>query len=296
MMKKVLIGIIVLLFVFPVVSMASSTKCATKYPIVLSHGMGAEANILGIINYWGSIPSTLKSNGANVYVTSVSAMASHAYKAGEWATQVKQIMAVSGASKINVIGHSDGCIYTRYAISNMGMAPYVASHTSMGGPHRGSYVADWIMNLGSTTGLTSLLGDAINWVYSFVFNDYEDSIANGIQETRAYMINIYNPNTPNVASVYYQSYGGKITNILGGGLMSATWALMLPVEGDNDGLVSTTSAKWGNYRGTLDGGFWSFLGGVNHLAEVGLLTLTTPGYDAPTQFVNIASDLKSRGY
>jgi triacylglycerol lipase len=78
--------------------------------------------------------------------------------------------------------------------------------------------------------------------------------------------------------------------------MDVTWALMLPVEGDNDGLVSTTSAKWGNYRGTLDGGFWSFLGGVNHLAEVGLLTLTTPGYDAPTQFVNIAADLKNRGF
>jgi triacylglycerol lipase len=295
-MKKVLIGIMVLLFALPMVSMASSTKCATKYPVVLSHGMGAEANILGIVNYWGSIPSTLKNNGANVYITSVSAMASHEAKAAQWKEQVLQILAVSGASKINLIGHSDGCLYTRYAITNLGMASKVASHTSMGGPHRGSYVADWIMNLGSTTGLLNLLGGAIDWVYSFVFNDYEDSITNGTQETMAYMINVYNPNTPNVASVYYQSYGGKITNVLGGGLMDVTWALMLPVEGDNDGLVSTTSAKWGNYRGTLDGGFWSFLGGVNHLAEVGLLTLTTPGYDAPTQFVNIAADLKNRGF
>ena len=247
-MKKVLIGIMVLLFALPMVSMASSTKCATKYPVVLSHGMGAEANILGIVNYWGSIPSTLKNNGANVYITSVSAMASHEAKAAQWKEQVLQILAVSGASKINLIGHSDGCLYTRYAITNLGMASKVASHTSMGGPHRGSYVADWIMNLGSTTGLLNLLGGAIDWVYSFVFNDYEDSITNGTQETMAYMINVYNPNTPNVASVYYQSYGGKITNVLGGGLMDVTWALMLPVEGDNDGLVSTTSAKWPEFQ------------------------------------------------
>jgi triacylglycerol lipase len=76
---------------------------------------------------------------------------------------------------------------------------------------------------------------------------------------------------------------------------------MLPFEGNNDGLVSITSAKWGNFRGTLDGGFWSFVGGVNHLAEVGApviagIGIPTPGYDAPTQFVNIAADLKYRGY
>jgi len=58
-MKKVLIGIIVLLIAIPSVSMASSTKAATKYPVVLSHGMGANADVMGITNYWGSIPSTL---------------------------------------------------------------------------------------------------------------------------------------------------------------------------------------------------------------------------------------------
>ena len=75
-----------------------------------------------------------------------------------------------------------------------------------------------------------------------------------------------------------------------------TKAGIVPFEGANDGLVSITSAKWGNFRGVLDGGFWSFLGGVNHLAEVGALTLVSPGYDAPTHFVNMASDLKYRGY
>jgi len=36
--------------------------------------------------------------------------------------------------------------------------------------------------------------------------------------------------------------------------------------------------------------------GVNHLSEVGLLSLPTPGYDAPTHFTKIAADLKARGF
>ena len=122
------------------------------------------------------------------------------------------------------------------------------------------------------------------------------ALQNAYEETRAYMINKFNPNTPNMSGVYYQSYAGKITNVMGTGIVGLLWALILPIEGDNDGLVSLTSAKWGTFRGVLDGGFWSFLGGVNHFAEVGALTLVTPGYDAPTQFVNIAADLKNRGY
>jgi len=296
MFKKVILGVLMILFVFPIALLAG-TKAATKYPIVLSHGMGFETNVLGLVDYWGKIPAAMKDNGANVFITNVSAMNSKAVKGAQWKEQVLNVLAVTGASKVNVIGHSDGCLYTRYAISNLGMASKVASHTSMGGPHRGSVIADMIMGLGDATGLTGLVGPALDLVFSFVYGgDPEDCVTNGYEETRPYMINVFNPNTPNMAGVYYQSYAGKITNSLGTNIMALTWAAMLPFEGANDGLVSITSAKWGNFRGVLDGGFWSFLGGVNHLAEVGALTLVSPGYDAPTHFVNMASDLKYRGY
>jgi triacylglycerol lipase len=291
-MKKVLIGIIVLLFALPMVSMASSTKCATKYPIVLSHGMGANADVMGITNYWGSIPSTLQSNGANVYITDVDPMQSHAIKGAEWKTQVLSILAVSGAAKINVIGHSDGGIYTRYAITNLGMAPYVASYTSMSSPHRGSPVADVIMGFAADTGLTSAIAGTLNYVYSFMGVTGQDCAANGIEETTTYMINTFNPNTPNVAGIYYQSYGADCLTAIGGQVLSPLWAAMLVFgSGTNDGLVPVSSAQWGTYRGTLTGWF-----GVNHMSEIGLLELELAGYDPPTEFVSIVADLKSKGY
>jgi len=147
-MKKVFVTIVALLIALPMVSMAASTKAATKYPIVLSHGMAAQAEILGgLIDYWGSIPSTMKDNGASVYITSVNAMDSTENKAAQWKAQVLQILAISGKQKINLIGHSHGTIYSRYAITNLGMSPYVASHTSIAGPHRGSVIADMIMGI-----------------------------------------------------------------------------------------------------------------------------------------------------
>ena len=295
-MKK--LGLAVLIAVFAI-SMApalmaggGSTKCATKYPVVLSHGMGAQAQILGIIDYWAAVTGDLDDNGADVYITSVNAMDSTANKAAAWKKQVLQILAVTGKAKINLIGHSHGTLYSRYAISNLGMGSRVASHTSIAGPHRGSVIADMIMGIVPNS-MEWLVGGLIDWVMGFVMGDVNgNSIANGYDLVRSNMINVFNPNTPNISGVYYQSWAYKIK--LPSSLLAATWLVMLPFEGDNDGLVSVTSAKWGVFKGTIEGAWYS--AGVDHLAAVGLLSLPTPGYDAGDHFVNIVSDLKNRGY
>jgi len=298
MAKRIALGIFIVLFSLPV-AVSASTSCATKYPVVLSHGMGTQSEILGLIDYWGGIPSALQDEGASVYITNVNGMDSKASKAASWKTQVLEILAVSGKSKVNVIGHSDGCLYTRYAISNLGMGSKVASHTSIAGPHRGSCIADMIMGLLDTTGLTSLAGTALDWVWEFVMGDTDpDTESQGYELTRDYMINTFNPNVPNVTGVYYQSWAYKVTSAIGAGILTITWLAMLPVEGANDVLVSVTSAKWGDFRGVIDGGFWGelFGGGVSHLAAVGLLTAFSIGYDAPDHFVSVVQELKSKGY
>lgn len=294
MTKRVLIAAILAFFIaIPVALSAAgnSTTCATRYPVVLSHGMGAQAQILGFINYWGGIPGELEDNGADVYITSVNAMDATANKAAQWRQQVLQILAVTGRAKVNLIGHSHGTLYTRYAISNLGMASRVASHTSIAGPHRGSVIADIIMGV-IPNSMEWLVGGLIDLVMSFVMGDSNgNSVANGYDLIRSNMINNFNPNTPNMSGVYYQSWAYKIK--IPSTLMGVTWAIMLPFEGANDGLVSVNSAKWGNFRGTIEGAWYGL--GVDHMAAVGLMSLPTPGYDAADHFVNIVSDLKSRG-
>lgn len=298
MFKRSVLAVLIVLVALPV-AVSASTKCATKYPVVLSHGMGTQSEILGLIDYWGDIPGTLESAGASVYITNVNGMDSKASKAASWKAQILQILAVTGKDKVNVIGHSDGCLYTRYAISNLGMGSMVASHTSIAGPHRGSAIADMIMGLLDATSLTDLAGTALDWVWEFVMGDTDpDTKSQGYELTRDYMINTFNPNVPNVAGVYYQSWAYEVTSVIGAGILTITWIPMLAIEGANDVLVSVSSAKWGNFRGVIDGGFWGRLlgGGVSHLAAVGLLTAFSIGYDAPDHFVDVVSELKTMGY
>jgi triacylglycerol lipase len=141
--------------------------------------------------------------------------------------------------------------------------------------------------------LTSAIAGTLDFVYGFLFGvSGTDCATNGTQETTTWMINVFNPNVPDMAGVYYQSYGADCKTVIGGQLLTALWLAMLAdKDGANDGLVTISSAKWGNYRGTLTGWF-----GVNHMSEVGLLELPAAGYDPPTQFVNIAADLKARGF
>jgi triacylglycerol lipase len=282
----------------PVSSFAgSSYTCNTKYPVVLAHGMGASAEILGIVDYWWGIPEALQDEGCKVYITSVNGMDSTANKAASFKSQFLQILSISGASKGNIIGHSHGTIYTRYAISNLGLAPKVASHTSIAGPHRGSVIADVIIGIVPDS-LEWLVGDTLDFIYAFVFGDKNpNSLQNGYDLTRSYMINTFNPNTPNMADIYYQSWAAKIKMMAVDArnwYFIATWPILLAYEGDNDGLVSVNSAKWGTFRGVEDASWYS--AGCDHLNIVDQLFGVTPGFDAPDFYVDIVSELKGKGY
>ncbi|MGV7928627.1 MAG: esterase/lipase family protein [Spirochaetota bacterium] len=289
-------AIILGLFLSPATLMAGGddASCATNYPIVLAHGMGATDDMLGVIDYWWGIEGALEDEGANVYVTAVNCMDSTASKALQFKQQYLQVLAVTGKAKANIIGHSHGTVYTRYAISNLGLAPKVASHTSMCGPHRGSAVADVLINVLPDAG-EWLVGATLDVVYAFLLGDSSpDSLQNAYDVSRPFMNNVFNPNTPNISGVYYQSWATKIKTITPDLILEPTWLLLLFYEGANDGLVSINSAKWGTFRGTEEGAWWA--GGVSHINAINHFFGITPGFDAPQFYVDIVSDLKNKGY
>ncbi len=291
--------IFLLILCIPAMALGSGSEplCDTKYPIVMAHGMGASAEILGIVDYWWGIPGALNDEGAQVFLTSVNGMDSTRNKAQAFKYQFEQIKAYTGADKLNIIGHSHGTIYTRDAISNLGLYPFVASHTSIAGPHRGSAIADVVVGVVPDS-LEWLVGDTLDFIYAFLFGDTEpNSLENGYDLTRSYMITVFNPNTPNKSGVYYQSWAAKIKMMAADArnwYFIATWPILLGYEGANDGLVSVNSAKWGNFRGTEDASWYS--AGCDHLNIVDQLFGFTPGFDANTFYVDLAADLKARGY
>lgn len=296
-MKRLLIVLIIAAFaIVPAVVYAggSHTACQTRYPIIFAHGMAFSDGALGI-DYWWDIVDDLEYEGADTYVASVNAMDSTANKAAQFRLQYLQFLAVAGASKGNIIGHSHGGIYTRYAISNLGLASKVASLTTLCSPHRGSAVADVILNVVPDSGHW-LVGSILDMVYRFVTgDDNPNSLQNGYNLVRSYMINTFNPSTPNISGVYYQSWATKIYTITADMVLEGTWLLLLFYEGANDGLVSVNSAQWGNFRGTWTGS-WYNAGGVSHINAVNHFFGVTPGADVESWYMDIVKDLKSRGY
>jgi triacylglycerol lipase len=116
----------------------------TKYPIVFVHGLFGFDNI-GPVEYFYGVPASLRADGAKVYVTQVSAANSTAVRGEQLLTQVKQIIAATGAAKVNLIGHSHGGPTARYVAS---VRPdLVASVSSVGGVNKGSAVADILIGV-----------------------------------------------------------------------------------------------------------------------------------------------------
>lgn len=299
MIKKIALTLSFVALLAPAYVYADTT-CATKYPVVFSHGIAENNQMFGYDgSYFYGVKSAVNSRGCNSYYTNVDCMNTKEAKAAQWKAQILSILAVTGASKINLIGHSDGSLYTRLAISNMGLGSKIASHTSICGPHRGSAVADLVCGVLPGWSL-SAIGGALDLVYAIIAGDSNSSSAEQAKcLTRSYMAT-FNKNVPNVAGIYYQSWATKIKVLptdminIGSFLMGPTWTIELAVEGANDGVVAESSAKWGTFRGTQSGAWWCF--GVSHVNATGQMFGVTPGFSAPDFFVGVVKDLKAKGF
>jgi triacylglycerol lipase len=284
----------------------------TRYPIVLAHGMAGFANI-GPLDYWHGIPSNLASNGAKVYVTTVSSFQSSEYRGEQLLRQVEDILAITGAQKVNLIGHSHGNQSIRYVA---GVVPgKVASATSVGGVTKGSPVADVIK---SASGLpvigspaTSLLTSLVNGFGSLVGLTQgqtlsQDSLAglNSLTTAGAADFNRRFPaGVPTTScgegaysanGVRYYSWSGTahLTNVfdpLDGALALTSLAFVGRSDWQNDGLVGRCSSHLGkvirdNYR-------------MNHLDEVNQIVGLTSIWetDPRTVYRQQANRLKNVG-
>ncbi|MDF5952751.1 triacylglycerol lipase [Pseudomonas aeruginosa] len=111
---------------------------------MLAHGMLGFDNILGV-DYWFGIPSALRRDGAQVYVTEVSQLDTSEVRGEQLLQQVEEIVALSGQPKVNLIGHSHGGPTIRYVAA---VRPdLIASATSVGAPHKGSDTADFLRQI-----------------------------------------------------------------------------------------------------------------------------------------------------
>ncbi|KAI9018789.1 Alpha/Beta hydrolase protein [Phycomyces nitens] len=273
---------------------------APRAPIVLCHGLygfdlwGPDAFPALQFHYWQGIEDALAKLGAKVIVTGVPKTGSIRERAHELHCVLKAIMK---DKDVNFVAHSMGGLDCRYLLSHIKDRSYrPRSLTTICTPHQGSPVMDWFRdhvgvgeqklgnpcNQRSLSAMTVMKNSVTRTEHSTPMTyamplvgsqtnlklkiglpkamiDYFDEPAYG-NLTTDYCQEVFNPNTPDDPRVAYYSYGAAAKIPAWSSLLSSPWQLVNDKEGDNDGIVSIKSARWGKYIKTIEADHWDLSG------------------------------------
>jgi triacylglycerol lipase len=217
------------------------------YPIVLAHGIARFDVLLRDLlkdeeraddstHYFRLIRSTLQAAGFNTYHSSVPWAESVAVRSRALRANVEQVLAASGARKAHIIAHSMGGLDARHMLFDGradGLHGRIASVTTIGTPHRGTSFADWgvtsesvLLAILATLGITTIDGFRdLTTKSCAAFNAQAESF-----ELRC--------------GVAFRAYAGAQDLPYVFEPLKLAWHIIKHHEGDNDGLVAVSSARW----------------------------------------------------
>ncbi len=285
------------------------------YPIVLAHGIARFDALIDMLrdvdnddaldhkHYFKGIRTHLNSQGFAAWHTQVDWAGSVAKRSSDLKREVEGVLRATGAERIHIIGHSMGGLDSRHMLFDNrddGLHRKVASVTTISTPHRGSPVADCVLDplgfLAARTGaslesaaspeveLARLRESEEFQAFASLFGidparfgaapaPFEEALESGslfegvagvrdltIEATASF--NEASLPWERTCGVSFQAYAGTQPVERMFPPLRLVWGIIQEKEGANDGLVSVESAKWTNdhFRATLD---------ADHLNELG---------------------------
>lgn len=236
----------------------------TKYPIVLVHGFLGWDTMVGI-DYWYKITETLQDGGADVHVITVPNANTPEVRGEELINQIESVLAITGAEKVNLIGHSHGGPTSRYAAS---VRPdLVASVTSVSGVNKGTPIADTLMETAEDSAafdavfgsIINLAAEALNIISGANYDDVNAMTAIASMTTeRAVVFNAQHPGgIPETAcgegdyeynGIRYYSWAGADPTTVAYDpmdLITVAFSQFFPEGYVNDGFVGACDAHLG---------------------------------------------------
>ncbi len=265
--------------------------CKTQHPLLMLHGVFFRD--WKYFNYWGRIPKELTDNGARVYYGNHNSSLPVEQSAQEIRQRILDIIQEAGCEKVNIIAHSKGGIDARYAISCLGMDAHVASLTTINTPHKGSVLADTLLN-NSPEKLVASIGKKYKALYTKLGDDDCDFFGS-VQGLTAEKCAALNAEMPNREGVLYQSVGSAMRSAASAVFpLNAGYTIIKAAsgDGDNDGLVCADSMYWGNNLGTLRA---SGKKGISHGDMIDLTKKNIPDFDVCEYYVQLVSALREKG-
>jgi triacylglycerol lipase len=223
-----------------------------RAPIVLVHGFFGFDRIrmpgVGwtMANYFPKIPELLRSVGNRVLIPTLSPTGGVADRA----RQLKEFLnRESPDEPVHLFAHSMGGLDSRYMVSCLRMEKRVLTITTLGTPHRGTSFADWGIQK-----LERVVRPVLE-VLTIPTQGFYDLTRAECQK--------FNEVVPDVSGIRYFSVAGRHA----GQITQPAWLLPYNIvyqeEGDNDGVVSVASAKWGEDFEIWDGDHFSLVNWLN---------------------------------
>ncbi|MDF3820600.1 lipase [Leptospira sp. 96542] len=301
MKKKIILGVFVTLFSIPTSGLFAGPldgQC-----IALVHGILGfdDTNGLagGLVKYWGGLDGYLRSQGAKVTTPGSSASNSIPTRANQIQSAVSSWMTANGCSKVHLMGHSQGGLVVRYMVSNLGFSGKTATVTTINSLHKGAPMADIVLGI-IPNWLKPFANSALSLFAKLVYRDGrpQDVIAMGQSLTVSY-VKTFNTNSPNKSGIKYYSYGSEMAwaDIIQHPIMALThpitWAggIFYGLGGANDGVVPSSSQKWGTWKGTPSS-YW-FATGIDHLQATNLAWSGQNFFDVQGWYLKIAKNAKA---
>lgn len=231
---------------------------------------------------------SLRSHGVLAFAPNVAAYDTIEARSEMWRKRLDHVLAETSANRLNLIAHSMGGLDARYLISRLGMHGVVAALVTVSTPHRGSGVADLVLEQPERA--RRWIADVFNWMGSTSLDDAtSDFLASVAELTPAYVRDAFNPHVPDHPSVRYYSYAGRAgreTDVPINPVLGYLNARLHPREGVNDGFVSVESARWGAFMGTVD---------ADHVQQVGL-SLRRSAFESHVFYRQIVERLAADGF
>jgi triacylglycerol lipase len=237
-----------------------------RAPLVLVHGLMGfdEIKVCGyrLASYFPGIPELLRRGGNEVRVARVGKTSGVAERAAHLKAFIDRELP---NEPVHLLAHSMGGLDARYMVSRLGMGERVLSLTTIGTPHRGSSFADWGIRR-----LARIIGPLLE-LFSIPRQAFHDLTTARCKR--------FNAEIADVPTVRYFSVAGRHEGLWRSMHWKFQHSVVRQAEGENDGVVSLASARYGESCEVWDGDHLSLVNWPDPMAQaVGQWQDRTPRY------------------
>lgn len=218
-----------------------------RLPIVLAHGIARFDILLEILKSKFELPETefgdqfqyfklvkthLESHGFQVFHPNQDFAGPVDVRAEQLRDRVNEVLAETGAEKVNIIAHSMGGLDARHMIVDKGMADRVAHLVTIGTPHLGTVLADRVIGHGGF-----LLKDGLRRIINL--DGFDD-----LTITACEAFNRRAEHQEATNGVNYGTFAAAEDLAMVFMPLMLSWTIIRDHAGRNDGLVPVSSQAW----------------------------------------------------